>query len=72
MKVWEANESYNCSIEGLSNELDRVYQLEARLRAVQHECSEACKNTEPAKAEKGKLEVEMEKLEAKKEKALKI
>jgi BMFP domain-containing protein YqiC len=41
------------------------------LQAIQNECFEACKNVEAAKAEKGKLEAEMEKLEAKKAKALK-
>jgi len=54
-EVFEANEQYNRSIEGLSSELDHADQLESRLRAVQNECSEACKNAEIAEAEKGNL-----------------
>jgi chromosome segregation ATPase len=70
-EVLEANENYNQSVEGLSNELDRADQLESWLRAVQNECSEACKNAQAAEAEKGKLEAEVERLEAEKAKALK-
>jgi hypothetical protein len=70
-EVFEANEQYNRSIEGLSSELDHADQLESRLRAVQNECSEACKNAEITEAEKGKLEAEVERLEAEKTKVLK-
>jgi hypothetical protein len=69
-KVFEANERYTRSVTSLSAELDRTDQLASRLLAVQNECSEACKNAENAEAEKEKLKVEVERLEAKRDKAL--
>jgi chromosome segregation ATPase len=60
-EVLEANEWCNRSVEGMSRELNRVDQLESQLRAVQNECSKACKNVEAAEAEKGKLEAEKNK-----------
>jgi peptidoglycan hydrolase CwlO-like protein len=70
-EVFEANEWYTRSVAGLSAELDRADQLASRLRAVQNECSEVCKNAEKAKAEKEKLKAEVERLEAEIDKAVK-
>jgi chromosome segregation ATPase len=70
-EVFEANERYTRSVASLSAELDRADQLASRLRAVQNECSEACKNAENAEAEKEKLKAEVERLEAKRDKAVK-
>jgi uncharacterized small protein (DUF1192 family) len=70
-EVFEANERYTRSVAGLSTELDCADQLASRLRAVQNECSEACKNAENAEAKKEKLKVEVERLEAERDKAVK-
>jgi regulator of protease activity HflC (stomatin/prohibitin superfamily) len=70
-EVLEANDPYTLSVAGLSAELDRADQLESRLRAVQNECSEACKNAKNAEAEKEKLKAEVERFEAERDKALK-
>jgi len=70
-EVFEANERYTRSVAGLSAELDRADQQASRLRAVQSECSEACKNAENAEAEKEKLKSEVERLEAERDKAVK-
>jgi chromosome segregation ATPase len=67
-EVLEANDRYTRSVAGLSAELDCADQLESRLWAVENECSEAHKNAE---AEKEKLKAEVERLEAKRDKALK-
>jgi len=67
-EVFEANERYTRSVASLSAELDRTDQLASRLRAVQNECSEACKNAE---AEKEKLKAEVERLEVERDKAVK-
>lgn len=55
------NERYNHSVVGLAKEFERADQLKSQLEAIQNECSEACKNAE---AEKEKLKVEVERLEA--------
>jgi chromosome segregation ATPase len=60
-EVFEANEQYNRFAD----------QLESRSRDVQNKCSKACKNAEAAVATKGKLEAKVERLVAKKNKALK-
>jgi hypothetical protein len=70
-EVFEANEQYTHSVASLSVELDRTDQLASRLRAVQNECSEACKNVENAEVEKEKLKAEVERLEAERDKAVK-
>jgi chromosome segregation ATPase len=70
-EVLEANEQYTRSIAGLSSELDHVDQLKSRLRTVENECSETCKNDDKAKAEKEKLKAEVERLETVKAKAVK-
>jgi hypothetical protein len=70
-EVFEAIERYTRSVASLSAELDRTDQLASRLRAVQNECSEACKNAENAEAKKEKLKAEVERLEAERDKAVK-
>lgn len=68
-EVLEANELSTRSLASLSTELDRADQLSSRLSAVQNECSKACKNA--LNAEKDKLKVEVERLEAERDKAVK-
>jgi chromosome segregation ATPase len=68
-EVLEANEWYTRSVASLSAELDRADQLASRLSALQNECSEACKNAE---AKKEKLKTEVERLEAERDKAVKV
>jgi chromosome segregation ATPase len=70
-EVFEANEWYTRSVVSLSAELDRADQLASRLRAVQNECSEACKNAENAEEKKEKLKAKVERLEAERGKAVK-
>jgi hypothetical protein len=70
-EVFEENERYTRSVASLSVELDRADQLASHLRAVQNECSKACKNAKNAEAEKEKLKAEVERLEAERDKAIK-
>jgi hypothetical protein len=66
-----ANEQCTQLVSSLSTELNAREALEVRLRAATTECSEACKNSASAEAEKEKLTAEVEKLESEKLKALK-